>query len=156
MRTIGIDPGLSGALAVVEMINGVPMLLAAIDMPIIGTGTQRRLDAIGVAEWINKHAPSMAYIEAARSMPRQGIAGTFRYARATGAIETVLTLCRIPTIWIEPSKWKRQLRLPGKDKEAARQRALQLFPSAHSLLARKKDHGRAEAALIALHVSGGV
>ena len=32
----------------------------------------------------------------------------------------------------------------------ARQRALQLFPAAHALLARKKDHGRAEAALIAL------
>jgi hypothetical protein len=28
--------------------------------------------------------------------------------------------------------------------------ALQLFPTAHELLARKKDHGRAEAALIAL------
>ena len=43
---------------------------------------------------------------------------------------------------------KRQLRLPGKDKEAARQRALQLFPRQHALLARRKDHGRAEAALI--------
>jgi hypothetical protein len=31
----------------------------------------------------------------------------------------------------------------------SRQRALQLFPSAHALLARKKDHGRSEAALIA-------
>jgi hypothetical protein len=29
-------------------------------------------------------------------------------------------------------------------------RALQLFPSAHALLALKKDHGRAEASLIAL------
>jgi hypothetical protein len=48
----------------------------------------------------------------------------------------------------QPSVRKRQLHLPGKDKEAARQRALQLFPSQHALLARKKDHGRAEAALI--------
>jgi hypothetical protein len=42
-------------------------------------------------------------------------------------------------------------RLPGKDKERARQKALELFPGAHALLARKKDHGRAEAALIALY-----
>jgi hypothetical protein len=38
----------------------------------------------------------------------------------------------------------------GGDKETSRQRALQLFPTAHALLARKKDHGRAEAALIAM------
>jgi crossover junction endodeoxyribonuclease RuvC len=45
--------------------------------------------------------------------------------------------------------WKRALRLRGKDKEGARQYALQLFPHAHALLKRKKDHQRAEAALIA-------
>jgi len=33
----------------------------------------------------------------------------------------------------------------------ARERALELFPSAHVALARKKDHGRAEAMLIALY-----
>jgi hypothetical protein len=45
--------------------------------------------------------------------------------------------------------WKRALRLRGGDKEGARQYALQLFPHAHHLLARKKNHQRAEAALIA-------
>ena len=51
---------------------------------------------------------------------------------------------------IEPTAWKRFHQLRGGDKEASRQRALQLFPSAHAhaLLARRKDHGRAEAALI--------
>jgi hypothetical protein len=43
--------------------------------------------------------------------------------------------------------WK----LPGKDKESGRQEALQLFPAAHAALARKKDHSRAEATLIALY-----
>jgi crossover junction endodeoxyribonuclease RuvC len=51
---------------------------------------------------------------------------------------------------IEPSSWKKFHGLRGKDKEGSRQRALMLFPSAHALLARKLDHGRAEAALIAL------
>jgi hypothetical protein len=53
-------------------------------------------------------------------------------------------------LYVEPSVWKRRHKLRGKDKEGARQLAAQLFPSAHHLLARKKDHGRAEAALIAL------
>jgi Large polyvalent protein associated domain 29 len=56
--------------------------------------------------------------------------------------------CQIPMTLVEASTWKRRLHLPGKDKEAARQRALQLFPSQHALLARKKDHGRAGAALL--------
>jgi crossover junction endodeoxyribonuclease RuvC len=55
---------------------------------------------------------------------------------------------------VEPPKWKRSFHLHGKDKEGARQLALQRFPSAHALLARKKDHQRAEAALIALFEVG--
>jgi crossover junction endodeoxyribonuclease RuvC len=51
---------------------------------------------------------------------------------------------------IEPSTWKKFHDLHGGDKEPARQRALQLFPNAHAMFARKKDHGRAKAALIAL------
>ena len=56
----------------------------------------------------------------------------------------------IPLTIIEPTAWKKFHGLRGGEKEASRQRALMLFPSAHALLARKKDHGRAEAALIAL------
>jgi hypothetical protein len=55
----------------------------------------------------------------------------------------------MPLTIIEPTAWKKIHNLRGSEKEASRQRALQLFPSAHALLARKKDHGRAEAALIA-------
>jgi hypothetical protein len=58
--------------------------------------------------------------------------------------------CAIPLTIIEPSAWKKFHGLRGKDKELSRQRALQLFPAAHALLAHKKDHGKAEAALIAL------
>jgi crossover junction endodeoxyribonuclease RuvC len=51
---------------------------------------------------------------------------------------------------VEATAWKKFHSLRGKDKELSRQRALMLFPSAHALLARKKDHGKAEAALIGL------
>jgi hypothetical protein len=71
-------------------------------------------------------------------------------AQAVGAIEAAIELSEIPLTIIEPTAWKKFHQLRGGDKEAGRQRALQLFPAAHALLARKKDHGRAEAALIAL------
>ena len=147
-RYLVIDPGLSGALAIVETINGLPLLVDTIDMPSIGTGAKARVDVIAAAKWIGKHAPSAAYVERAQAFPGQGASSGFSYGRAVGALEAVVALCAIPMILVEASVWKRQLRLPGKDKEAARQRALQLFPSQHALFARKRDHGRAEAALI--------
>jgi crossover junction endodeoxyribonuclease RuvC len=147
-RVLGVDPGLSGALAVVEMINGVPVLLDVCDMPSSGTGAKARVDIIAAAQWIAKHAPSMVYVERAQAFPGQGASSGFSYGRAVGAIEAVIALCSIPMILVEASIWKRRLHLPGKDKEAARQKALQLFPAQHALLARKKDHNRAEAALI--------
>jgi crossover junction endodeoxyribonuclease RuvC len=147
-RHLGIDPGLSGALAIIETINGLPLLVDAIDMPSTGTGAKARVDAIAAAKWIRKYAPSSAYVERAQAFPGQGASSGFSYGQAVGALEAVIALCAIPMILVEASVWKRQLHLPGKDKEAARQRALQLFPSQHELLARKRDSGRAEAALI--------
>jgi crossover junction endodeoxyribonuclease RuvC len=147
-RYLGVDPGLSGALAIVEVINGVPVLIDAVDMPSSGTGAKARVDIIAAAQWIAKHAPSTAYIERAEAYPGQGASSGFSYGRAAGAVEAVVALCSIPLILLEASAWKRKLHLPGKDKEAARQRALQLFPSQHALLALKRWHGRAEAALI--------
>ena len=148
MKALGVDPGLSGALAIVELLNCVPMLVDAIDMPSTGTGAKARVDAIAVAEWIARHGPSVAYIERAQAFPGQGASSGFSYGRATGSVETVVALHRIPCVFVEAAGWKRVLHLSGRDKEIARQRALQLFPSQHALLARKKDHGRAEAALI--------
>ena len=149
-RYLGVDPGLSGALAIVEVINGVPVLIDAVDMPSSGTGAKARVDIIAAAQWIARHAPSTAYIDRAQAYPGQGASSGFSYGRAAGAVEAVVALCSIPLILVEASAWKRKVHLPGKDKEAARQKALQLFPSQHALLARKKDHGRAEAALIAV------
>jgi len=108
-----------------------------------------------VRDWLAT-TPDHAVIERAGSMPKQGIASTFKYARAVGSLETVVACSDISYSLIEPAVWKKFHHLGGGDKEAARQRALQLFPSAHALFSRKKDHQRAEAALIALTPMPGV
>jgi crossover junction endodeoxyribonuclease RuvC len=149
-RYLGIDCGLSGALAVIEPVNTIPMLIDVIDMPVTGTGAKARIDAISAAEWIAQHAVSAAFIERQQAYPRQGLSSAFLFGRSTGAIEAVVALLRIPYSFVEAAGWKRKLRLPGKDKEASRARVLEIFPAHHALFARKKDHGRAEAALIAI------
>jgi crossover junction endodeoxyribonuclease RuvC len=154
MIIVGIDPGIHGALAVVNIVDdATPVLVDVLDVPVIGTGAKERVNTMLVRDWLAQHKPDHALIERAGSMPKQGVASTFKYARAVGSVETVVACSDIPYSIIEPAKFHH---LPGKDKEAARQRALQLFPAAHALFARKKDHQRAEAALIALTPMTGV
>jgi len=151
-RILGVDPGIRGGLAIVAIdANGAaPQLVYAIDIPVAGMGAKERVDVLAIRNWIAQHAPQHAFVERAGVMPKQGISSGFKYGRAVGAIEAVITCCGIPLTIIEPTAWKKFHQLRGGDKESGRQRALQLFPTAHDLVARKKDHGRAEAALIAL------
>jgi crossover junction endodeoxyribonuclease RuvC len=151
MTALGIDPGIRGGLAVVNDGNGVGILIDAIDIPTVGSGARERVDVLAVRDWIQRLEPSFTLIERAQAMPRQGASSGFKFGRATGSLEATVVLCEIPLEIIEPVTWKRFWRLPAKDKEHSRQRALELFPTAHALLARKRDHGRAEAALIALY-----
>jgi crossover junction endodeoxyribonuclease RuvC len=157
-RILGIDPGVRGGLAIVAVdANGAaPRLIDAIDISAAGVGAKERIDPLAIRDWVMRHAPQHALIERAQAMPRQGASSGFKYGRAVGAIEAAIALCEIPLTIIEPTAWKKFHQLRGGDKEGGRQRALQLFPAAHALLARKKDHGRAEAALIALYGLNGI
>ena len=156
MRFLGVDPGITGGLSIVEMTDGpVPMLVECIDIPVVGTGAKERVDVAAIRNFIERHKPVRALIERAQAMPKQGASSGFKYGRAVGAIEAAVVLCSIPVEIIEPSAWKRFWHLPGKDKERARQLALEKFPAAHASFARRKDHGRAEATLLALYGHNG-
>jgi len=151
MKILGVDPGIRGALAIVNSNDGAtPQLVDVLDVPVIGTGAKERVNTVLVWDWLAKHAPDHALIERAGSMPKQGVASTFKYARAVGSLETVIACHNIPYSIIEPAVWKKFHHLRGGDKEASRQRALQLFPNARNWFARKLDHQRAEAALLTL------
>jgi crossover junction endodeoxyribonuclease RuvC len=152
MRYLGIDPGLAGGLAVVEAVDGAaPTILDCRDIPTLGSGAKTRIDVLAIRDFINEHKPALALIERAGVMPKAGNASGFKYGRAVGMLEAAIALCAIPIEVVEPSTWKRFWRLPGKDKERARQLALEKFPAAHASLVHKKDHEKAEAALLALY-----
>jgi crossover junction endodeoxyribonuclease RuvC len=151
VKIVGIDPGIRGGCAIVMVIGGTaPTLVSAIDVPVTGVGAKERVDCNALCAFIRQYQPDRAVIEHAQARPAQGASSGFKYGRATGALEAVLACCEIPMEIIEPTFWKKVHRLRGHEKEASRQRALQLFPAAHAVFARKMDHGRAEAALIAL------
>lgn len=149
---VGIDPGLSGALALI----GPAGLLAVADMPVVakGKGAGRVKNEVNPAalaqllrEWVNGHADEvLVVVERVSAMPGQGVAGVFSLGDTLGAIRGVVAARGYPVAWVTPHAWKKHYGLPA-DKELARARAVQLYPEAD--LTRKKDHGRAESILIA-------
>ena len=150
MKIAAIDPGLSGAACILERTSGAVVLLSLIDLPVMGEGAKRRLDAVTFACWLSTHAPIHVFIEAGRAMPRQGVTSMFRYGRVCGAVEGVVAACQMPLSLIEPASWKRHLHL-NSSKEDCRARAIQLMPSAAGELQHIKDHHRAEAVLLGFY-----
>jgi len=150
MKILGVDVGLTGACAVVEVRADGPHVIAVTDMPVVGVGARRRVDAIGLQKWLIEVGPNHAIIEAAQAFPRQGTASIFRYGRAAGVAEGVIAACGISIEYVSPAHWKRAFHLSA-DKEASRAFAIARFPDAHAFFARKKDHGAAEACLLALY-----
>lgn len=149
MIVLGIDPGLTGGLAIVTGDRDVrARLVEAIDVPCEGEGPKREVSP-SVLDFISKHKPDAAYIERAQAMPDQGSSSGFIYGKAYGALRMAVRGMRIPLTTIESTAWKKAHSLIKTGKEDSRLRALSLLPEGADFLARKKDHGRAEAALIA-------
>lgn len=151
--TIGIDPGQTGALAVVA--DGEWRQF--IDMPVMpraggsGMHINGALLAAEIRNVLALHpgAYIMAVLEEVGAMPKQGVTSTFRFGEGFGVVRGVLGALGVPFVMVRPDRWKRSLRLAGQAKDAARTHAIQLFPTAAGQLSRKKDCGRADALLIA-------
>lgn len=152
MRIAGIDPGISGGVGLIEAQApfALASLVACIDIPTVGEGAKRRVDASALARWITANKPDIAFIERAQAMPKQGSSSGFLYGRAVGAVEATFLCMGVPVQFVEASMWKKRFNLRGKDKEAARQMAIHAFPKTVQF-ERKKDHNRAESVLIALY-----
>lgn len=139
----GVDPGASGAIAVVRA-DG--RLVEVLDMP----HHDGHVSAALVADFITAHnePDAEAWVEQVHAMPKQGVSSSFKFGAAYGVVLGVLGGLRIPVHLITPARWKRAAGLTS-DKGLSRRRAIELWPEHSALFARVKDDGRAEAALLA-------
>jgi crossover junction endodeoxyribonuclease RuvC len=154
MVIYGIDPGVSGAVAVVRDRR----LLAVADLPaetVIGSPfVKRRIACAELAALLRalrcEHGDGadLALIEQISAMPRQGAASTFSLGDTAGAIRGVLAALGMPHRFAPARAWKAHYRL-GKDKAQARTAASELFPEHAAHWLRVRDHNRAEAVLLA-------
>lgn len=149
--TIGVDVGLSGAIAILA--DGDFCDVA--DMPTAGRGKAGRqcVNSAQLAAYLREHvaahpgASVLAAVEQVGAMPGQGVSSIFRFGQSYGCVLGVLAALRIPVVQVTPQVWKRAHGLIGADKDASRGIAIERYPDAP--LARKRDNGRADAILIA-------
>jgi len=144
---IGIDPGLSGAIALLR--NGE--YAEVWDMPTMGrgSGTKQQINAAEVGNLLRECPPCTAYMELVGAMPGQGVSSMFNFGKAAGAVLGALGALQFPVVEVTPVRWKRTFDLIGKDKDMARTVAQQLMPQAP--LSLKKHCGRADALLLAMY-----
>jgi crossover junction endodeoxyribonuclease RuvC len=138
---LGIDPGISGAVAF--YFPAVPDKISVDDMPTAAG----EVDPATLVQRIGHMRPDLAIIERVHSMPRQGVASTFKFGSSFGIAIGVVAALGISTHFVSPGRWKRHYTI-GRDKEMARALALRLWPTSIHF-SRKRDHNRAEAALLA-------
>ena len=146
MLVVGIDPGLSGAIAILGDIQVVMKL------PV----NDKDIDIGVVADWLIQagiNRIDLALIEKVGAMPKQGVASMFRFGYSTGQLTGMIQTLKIPLVRPTPQAWKKVV-LAGtsKDKDAAiayvrnRYPHLSLLPTERS---RVPDDGMADAVCIA-------
>ncbi|HDZ27765.1 hypothetical protein LCGC14_1355210 [marine sediment metagenome] len=147
MYTIGVDNGFSGAIAILREKNPVVLM----DMPVLKVGkTKLELDENTIRDYFSRWQVKHVFIEKAQVMPKQGISSSGRYMMSYGIIRGICVGLRLPYTLIAPQTWKKaMLKDMPKGKEASIFRAKQLYPELD--FPRKKDHGKADALLIALY-----
>lgn len=146
---VGIDPGLSGALAILDHDD----VLLLEDLPTVQFSDARikhRLDGVGLTAMLKPYAVDvlLAIVEKVAARPGEAPSGAFSFGYSSGVISGVLGALQIPVTTVQPAVWKKVMGL-GSSKDLSRSRALELFPTMADKLARKKDHDRAEALLLA-------
>jgi crossover junction endodeoxyribonuclease RuvC len=113
-------------------------------------GNRREYNLASMRNLLTLYHIDMAFVEKVHSMPGQGVRSMFTMGVGYGAWLGLLAGLQIPTTLVMPQRWKKvMLADQGQDKDASRLRAIQLFPTEAEYFTRKKDDGRAEAALIA-------
>ena len=162
MIAIGIDPGFDGGLAIVN--DG---LIAVYDLPTLtvegAIKDHREYDLRALVALLRPYVDRdvMVAIEYVRGIPRrpglagqQGASSIWRQGYGVGVIEGCVAGLGFAWERVAPQRWRKALAIPGgaDAKEASRLIAIQRFPAVADQLARKKDHGRAEALLLASYL----
>lgn len=150
MRILGVDPGGTGALALLTD-NGRSVLVT--DMPVFlvtrGKSAKPELDVHGLSDLLQHWAPDACFFEKVGGMTGEAPSSAFNFGRITGAAEALCKVQGARFVPVSPHVWKKDMGLIKAQKDDSRAKATNLWPASAKDFRRKKDDGRAEAALLA-------
>ena len=153
MKVIGIDPGLSGAIAVLEE----KRVLGIFDMPVMAEGkkNKRQLNSAQLVNVIkaniNQNEEISVVVEQVNAMPGQGVTSMFNFGQTFGAIKGVCAALKLPIYFVRPSKWKKHFELINSSKDSSRTKVIEMYPTLSDQLSKKKDVNKSDAILIAIY-----
>ena len=151
MIIFGIDPGLGGAISVLEN----KKVIEVFDMPtmIDGKKNKRQVNGAQVTNIIKtrliKDEEVLIVVEHVNAMPGQGVTSMFNFGQSFGVIKGVCSALNLPIYFVRPTKWKKHFNLIKTNKDASRTKVIEIYPEISSKLSRKKDSNKADAILIA-------
>ena len=166
MIIVGIDAGISGAICVYDFVNN--KVIDIIDFPTyeVTMSTKvkgskkfkkrRKVDCYKFAcimQRLRSYDQVKVYLEEVHSMPRDSVVAAFSFGEVFGICKMALAAFELNVDMIPPMAWKKEFDLIKCDKEDGRLKAIEVLPLDYAYFARKKDHNRADAALIALYGS---
>ena len=151
MRIIGIDPGLSGAIAILDDNK----IIELFDMPVMPDGkkNKRQLNSALLVKLIKDNIKNLEntvmIVEQVNAMPGQGVTSMFNFGQTFGAIKGICAALGLPIFFVRPAKWKKHFELINSSKDASRTKAIEMYPYISEQLAKKKDVNKSDAIIIA-------
>jgi hypothetical protein len=165
VRIVGIDPGLTGAIVLIDSFENIQFW----DTPVLAIETGKKVKNViniaEAAEILFSIDPALVIIEKVQAMPGKpsaalaaqgekfqtmGATSAFNFGMGYGIWLGILGAYQFPYTQVHPATWKKAtMEGMGKEKDASRLRAMQLYPGVTEMLKLKKHHGRADALLLA-------
>ena len=153
MIIIGVDPGINGALSIIEN----KKIVEVYDTPTMIEGKKNKRQINGaqvtniIKERLNSKEEVVVVVEHVNAMPGQGVTSMFNFGQSFGVIKGICAALSLPIYFVRPAKWKKHFNLIKTNKDASRTKVIQVYPEISSKLSRKKDSNKADAILIALY-----
>ena len=151
MIIFGIDPGVSGAICILEN----KKVIDVHDMPTMIDGKKNKKQVNGaqltniIKNKFKENKEIIVVVEHVNAMPGQGVTSMFNFGQSFGVLKGICSAMQLSMYFVRPVKWKRFFNLINAEKDASRTKAIEIFPYISTQLSRKKDANKADAALIA-------
>jgi len=151
MIILGIDPGVSGAISILEN----KKVIEVFEMPTMIDGKKNKKQVNGAQvtnifkDQLKTDKEIIVVVEHVNAMPGQGVTSMFNFGQSFGVVKGICSALSLPIYFVRPTKWKKHFNLINTNKDASRTKVIEIYPEISNKISRKKDSNKADAILIA-------